>query len=892
MRPDSSLAALFLASLSTLELLAPAAAAPPARSPVLRIETGMHTAPIHSIAADKAGSLLVTASADKTARVWDMTREGALRTVFRPPIGEGREGALYGVAMTRDGQMVATGGDTGSSWDRAYSVYLFRSSDGELIRRLTGFPSSISELAFSPDERRLAVCMRAGARIVDTTTGAVLADYRPPAGECSYVDMALDGRVVTSWTDGHVRLHDGNLGVLGEFRTERGDQPVGVRFSPDGQEIAVGHARSAQVSVLSVEQGLRAIRLRGEWGTAGGFENVSWWPEQNALCAGGSASLTCFSNPGVAGVRGIPSVLGPRGVGGLVPVSGGQMAIVNGAPMWATIDRRGKFVQAHPGSNFDFGPAHDCLSANRSLTSIAVCHVKDRTHGEKLVFDVAGRAFSAHASKEFAEHPQLRSAYGLEFDGFGSRGGFRINGQRIAALDDHIVFSVDILGESRRFMLGTNKGLMWFASPTQILWQVATAAPALGVLGSLDGTRLVAAHSDGTIRWYSAADGRELLALFASRSGTPSDPLPWVLWTPAGYYDASPQGEQLVAFQRNRGADAAAELLPARQLAASYRRPDIISRALSRNPASDASPTEWAAPEVVAEPAAAPAPSRAKPGSGAELSPKPRLHVLAIGISRYQQPDLNGLKYPATDAEAIVQELRRQGEGLYQEVKTQVLRDQEATFTRVRGALQALAREAAEGDVSIIYLAGHGQLAAKTDEYFFPMHDYAPGQEVNSALYEQELRTALRRISGKRIMILDTCHAGQTGRELAYRASYSPRIERLTHALAAAGHGTVVMAGAKANQLARETQELGHGAFTAALLEGLRGCPVAASGPSMQLLQALRQQDAVQVSSLHTYVSTRVRELTQNEQSSTLFAEPNGFDFPVVTFPQQCPTTP
>ncbi|RLC22243.1 MAG: hypothetical protein DRI57_00355, partial [Deltaproteobacteria bacterium] len=44
---------------------------PPA-DPILRIETGMHTAMINRIGVDAKERILVTASADKTVRVWDL----------------------------------------------------------------------------------------------------------------------------------------------------------------------------------------------------------------------------------------------------------------------------------------------------------------------------------------------------------------------------------------------------------------------------------------------------------------------------------------------------------------------------------------------------------------------------------------------------------------------------------------------------------------------------------------------------------------------------------------------------------------------------------------------------------------------------------------------------
>jgi WD40 repeat protein len=92
--------------------------APPNASttqPSLRIETGMHTASIRRITVDGANRWLVTASEDKTARVWELAADRSsarLVRVLRPPSGTGNEGKLYAVAISPDGQTIAVGGWT------------------------------------------------------------------------------------------------------------------------------------------------------------------------------------------------------------------------------------------------------------------------------------------------------------------------------------------------------------------------------------------------------------------------------------------------------------------------------------------------------------------------------------------------------------------------------------------------------------------------------------------------------------------------------------------------------------------------------------------------------------------------------------------------------------
>src|SRR5437588_4946678 len=77
--------------------------------PLLRLDTGMHTAAIMRIGIDAANRYLVTGSEDKTVRVWELASGRLLRTL-RPPIGAGNEGKIFGVALSPDGTTVAAAG--------------------------------------------------------------------------------------------------------------------------------------------------------------------------------------------------------------------------------------------------------------------------------------------------------------------------------------------------------------------------------------------------------------------------------------------------------------------------------------------------------------------------------------------------------------------------------------------------------------------------------------------------------------------------------------------------------------------------------------------------------------------------------------------------------------
>ena len=120
-----------LITLAALIASMSAFAGEPTTEPLLRLETGNHTAMINRIATDRAGRWAVTASDDKTARVWEVAT-GREVMVLRPPQDTGNEGKLFAVAMSPDGSSVAVGGWTGFDWDQSASIYLFERDSGRL----------------------------------------------------------------------------------------------------------------------------------------------------------------------------------------------------------------------------------------------------------------------------------------------------------------------------------------------------------------------------------------------------------------------------------------------------------------------------------------------------------------------------------------------------------------------------------------------------------------------------------------------------------------------------------------------------------------------------------------------------------------------------------------
>jgi WD40 repeat protein len=195
----------------------------------------MHTAMIRRAATDAAGRVALTCSADKTARLWalpDLTSEvsnpkAALLRTFRIPIGSGDEGKLYACALSADGAVAAMAGWTSNESGNVESIYLFDTASGQLLRRLSGLPNVILDLAFSPSGQTLAAVLgKGGLRLFATRSGQLLAqdsDYGSP----SYgVDWQGERRLVTTCWDGKLRLYQGlDLGSAGSGTGARRQRP-------------------------------------------------------------------------------------------------------------------------------------------------------------------------------------------------------------------------------------------------------------------------------------------------------------------------------------------------------------------------------------------------------------------------------------------------------------------------------------------------------------------------------------------------------------------------------------------------------------------------------------------------------------------------------------------
>ncbi|MEP7243431.1 MAG: hypothetical protein ABI885_07060, partial [Gammaproteobacteria bacterium] len=254
-------------------------AEPLATSPMLRIETGRHTAFIHALAIDETAGRVYSASEDKTVRVWRVS-DGRLLDIFRVPAGVRAEGQLYALALSPDRKLLAVAGWTCWDSEGAACIYLLDAATGALIGRLRGMQEVVAALRFSPDGQHLAAGLMGGQglRVFNVAERTLAAEDRAYRDKLLELDFSPGGRLIASGLDGFVRLYDERFKLIGRADAGlAGRQPFGVRYSPDGQFVAIGFNDAASISVLrAVDLTPVATLVAPEHGGARNLTRVVW----------------------------------------------------------------------------------------------------------------------------------------------------------------------------------------------------------------------------------------------------------------------------------------------------------------------------------------------------------------------------------------------------------------------------------------------------------------------------------------------------------------------------------------------------------------------------------------------------------------------------------------
>jgi len=243
---------------------------------------------------------------------------------------------------------------------------------------------------------------------------------------------------------------------------------------------------------------------------------------------------------------------------------------------------------------------------------------------------------------------------------------------------------------------------------------------------------------------------------------------------------------------------------------------------------------------------------------------KPKLYVLAIGVSSYEDKSLT-LSFAAKDAKDFANVMQRQRSRLYRDVVVKVMIDEKATKDDILDGLDWLTKETTSKDVAMVFLAGHGVNDHVGIYYFLPSN--ADTERLKrTGLAFSDIKNTVASLAGKTVLFVDTCHSGNV---MGTRRGVAD-ITGVVNELASAENGAVVFASSSGKQYSLEDQAWNNGAFTKALVEGMSG------------KADYTGKGKITINMLDLYLSERVKELTKGRQTPTT-TKPNTIsDFPVA----------
>ena len=573
------------AALAAGTLREAAAATPPGqaladRQPHLTVETGAHSAGVRRLAVALERGLVVTASDDKTARIWDLA-SGEVRHVLRPAIGAERIGRLYGVAAHPTADVVAVGGTTGGAAGE-HRILLFSLSNGRLLRAFDAHGGDVKKLAWSRDgsvllaayagDNALRAFDRSGALIHQRTLGA------PAYG----LAVASDGTVAVSSLDGRIALlsaKDGRIADLRAFRTATA-KPVGIAFSPDAARLVAGFRVNGEApEVYDVATGRRLLKLEQPALDEGTQLTVAWSADGRQIAVGGSGHTALRNFPVSFHDAATGRIVGQQDVArdtvlDLVAMPNGRFAYASSDGTWGVVSAE-RVVLGFRATIADLrvpeGLHADAGGSRVTWTSWASQETTSFDFSRRLV--VAGPVDGANSPGRGMHAPKHRRHL-LNNPTWRDTTWARINGHEIALEPAEVSRALAHVDRGADAILGTSHRLLRIDGDGRTLWQVRNASEVRSANLSGDDRIVITGMADGTLRWWRAADGALLLSLLATRDGR------WITWTPEGYFDAGVGADRLVGWTVNRNDGPGADYFSLGRFRERFNRPDLIDRVL------------------------------------------------------------------------------------------------------------------------------------------------------------------------------------------------------------------------------------------------------------------------------------------------------------------------
>jgi WD40 repeat protein len=534
---------------------------------------------VFAVAFSHDGTLLATADADGTVRLWNTTTGHAAA----PPIHASARWGVHGVAFSPDGTLLATADGDGTvrlwKWATGRQVgktlhasarttnrYGVRavafSPDGKLLAtaaadgtvRLwnlaTGRPAGaplhasarwgVYGVAFSPNGKLLASVggdntVRLWNPVTGRPAGAPLQIHSGPLGGLGAVAFSPDGKLLAAGGgDGVVRLWNPATGrPIAALQTGSGaiGGVFGVAFSHDGKLLAAGCA-DGTVSLWHPATGRRAGAPIQATSPLNGVRGVAFSPDGKLLASALGNGAVRLWNPATGHPLGAPLQVGSGGVSAVAfsPVAkllatGSNDGTVR---LWMPVTGQPVGVPMQTGSGPAGGVDTVAFSPDGKLLA------SSDSDGNVRLWDVAtGRPVGAplHTSTRGGVPVVAFSPSGTLLASAGGDDMVRLwnpaSGRLVAALRASAYYGAHAVAFSHDGKLLASGGgdgtvRLWIPATHRLVVTLQTGTgPSTGVYGlafSPDGKLLAAGCGDGTVHLWNPATGRPIATLRVTSS--------------------------------------------------------------------------------------------------------------------------------------------------------------------------------------------------------------------------------------------------------------------------------------------------------------------------------------------------------------------------------------
>ncbi|MHC5856380.1 WD40 domain-containing protein [Nostoc sp.] len=239
-----------------------------------------HISGVNSVTFNSQGSLIASASADNTIKLWHP--DGSLVKTL-----SGHDDVVNSVSFSPDSQILAS-----ASQDKTIKLW---SREGQLLATLLGHQAVVNSVSFSPDGQIIASASTDKTVKLWSRDGKLLKTLQGHNGAVLGVAWSTDGQTLASGSaDKTVKLwsRDGKL-----LKTLQGheDAVKSVAWSPDGQTIA-----SASLDQTIKLWNLNGKLLRTLSGHSAGVTSVSFSPDGKTIASASTdETIKLWSSEGV-----------------------------------------------------------------------------------------------------------------------------------------------------------------------------------------------------------------------------------------------------------------------------------------------------------------------------------------------------------------------------------------------------------------------------------------------------------------------------------------------------------------------------------------------------------------------------------------------------------------